>query len=283
MAEIGHTYTLKAVRRADTGMYLAADRDEILLPRRYVPDTLKIGDEIEVFLFRDSEDRPTAITEKPLAEVGGLAVMTIKETTTFGAFADWGLPKDLLIPLGEMENPLKAGDRVLVKVLLDFKTDRIIGSTKIARTLSRETRDLKVGQQIEVQVWGKHPRGLTVIAGGKYKGLLYENELKDTPLLGEKRQAWIKKIREDGKLDVSLKPIGFVDANQAAREAVLQALKKNGGSLPLHDKSPPEDIEEALGLSKKAFKAALGTLFRERRIKLLETSISLSDSEKTTD
>jgi len=230
------------------------------------------GIETELFLYRDSEDRPTATRKTPLAMLGQAAAMEVAAVGSAGAFVRWGLLKDLLVPHGEQAVPLVPGQTVLVLVQLDERTDRLYGTTKITRCLSRDLTGLKAGQAVSCQVWKLHDLGWTVLVENRWQGLIYRDEAR-TLRPGERLQGWISELR-DGKLDIRLRPQGFADANPDAEERILAALAKAGGRLALNDKSDPGEVFAVLGLSKKAFKTACGTLYKRGLIRLGEAVTS---------
>lgn len=270
---IGEYNELEASRESPHGMYLQSSKGEILLPNRYVGE-LKPGQSIRVFVYTDSEDRLVAVTEQPKAIVGEFASLLVKDVTTVGAFLDWGINKDLLLPYREQLHPVNAGDKVVVRVVTDPKTDRVIAISKIQAFIQREIEDLEEKQEVELMVYDQTPLGYKVLINRKYEGLLYKNELFEPISLGETKRGFIKKIREDGKVDVSLQQQG-VKGMKDARTTLLETLQAAGGFLPYHDKSDPEEIQSSLHMSKKAFKKAVGNLFREKKIKITEEGIQL--------
>ncbi|WPP51300.1 CvfB family protein [Catalinimonas niigatensis] len=270
---IGEYNELEATRESPHGMYLQSSKGEILLPNRYVGE-LKPGQTIKVFVYTDSEDRLVAITDQPKAIAGEFASLLVKDVTTIGAFLDWGINKDLLLPYREQLNPVRAGDHVVVRVITDPKTDRVIAISKIQAFIHKEVEALEEGQEAELMVYDQTPLGYKVLINRKYEGLLYKNELFEPLQLGDVKNGFIKKIRADGKVDVSLQQQG-VKGMKDARTTLLEALHTAGGFLPYHDKSDPDEIQASLHMSKKAFKKASGNLFREKKIKISENGIQL--------
>lgn len=265
---MGTTQRLRAARFTENGFYFTDGEAEVLLPRSEVPPEWRPGVEADLFLYRDSEDRPTATRRKPAAEVGQTALLEIVSVGPIGAFAHWGLLKDLLIPLGEQATPLVVGQSVLVMVLLDESTDRLYGSTRIAGYLSKDVSGFQLGQEVSVRVWKLHDQGWSVLVERQWQGLVYRNEAHQVLRPGEELKGYVYQLRDDGKIDVRLRPQGFQNANPEAEQRVLAALARAGGRLGLSDKSDPAEIQSILGLSKKAFKTACGTLLKRGLIEL---------------
>lgn len=274
MIEIGKYNILKVNRAVDFGFYLTDGHEEVLLPKKWIPEGADIGKNVEVFIYTDSEDRLIATTMKPKATLGDFAALEVTSTTGFGAFLDWGLEKDLLLPKNEQIKPVAVGEKAVVKVCLDFKTNRLIGVSKIGSFLKPVPESLQPGQEVEVWVYNQTPLGYQVMVNEQFAGLLYENEVFEELRIGDKRTAWVKKRREDDKLDVSLKPFGK-EGMKSDREKVLEALKEAGGTLALGDKSEPEEISKKMNMSKKAFKRAIGMLYKEQLISLSDHEIQL--------
>lgn len=267
--------TLRVLRFTSSGAFLGRDDFEVLLPQRYVSSELEIGDPIEVFLHRDSEDRPIATTETPLAQAGQFACLRVKDVNRMGAFLDWGLDKDLMLPFGAQAYPIrKPGRRVVVYVVCDPVSGRMIAATKFNRYLSDPPPELRAGQPVELLPYEKTDLGFNVIVDQSFKGLLYCEASDPAPVMGETVSGYVERVREDGRVDLSLRPSG-THAARLARGVVLDALKAHGGKLDLGDKSDPEAIRARLDLSKKAFKKALGALYREGRISMNDESVSL--------
>lgn len=273
--EIGHTYELTVAREVDFGLYLQSEKGDILLPRKYVPEGIKEGDRIEVFVHRDSEDRLLATTLKPAGEVGDIVVLRVKDMSAHGAFMDWGLEKDLFVPRAEQHVPFEVGDRQVIRVVVDYKTDRLLGTSKLQSFLKKDgTGVFERGDQVDLIIYDSSPLGIKVIINKEYFGLLYHSDIYDDIDLGDECIGYIKEVREDGKLDVALKKEGKAGIDQN-REALLKALKENEGFIPLTDKSDPDDIQETLNMSKKGFKKALGGLYKERLVVLEENGVRL--------
>lgn len=277
MASIGRRNLLTVIREAPPGLYLdGGTHGEILLPGRYIPRGVKPGATLDVFVYRDSEDRLVATTETPLAMVGEFAYLrVISVNPRIGVFLDWGLEKDLLLPLREQASPLRPGDRRVVRVALDERTDRIIASARLNRWLNKAPAPYTEGQQVNIIVTGETPLGYNVIIEHAHRGLLYRTELAGPLATGLQLQAYVRAVRADGKIDLALDRAGF-HRIAPVTDQILAALKAAGGRIELHDDSSPEDIRDTFGISKKAFKQAIGSLYRARRIVIEPTGIRLA-------
>ena len=277
MKELGLISKLPINRFTDFGAYLAlSSGEELLLPKGYLLGEEKEGDLIEVFVYTDSEDRPVAVTQKPLALLDEFAVLEAKEVTSFGAFVDWGLPKDLFVPKSEMGKNMEVGQKYLVKVCVDFKTNRLIGVNKYRDFLRLAPMDWEEGKELEGVIFEETDLGFKVLIDNEYEGLLFKNEVFQPLELGEKRKVYIKKNREDGKLDLQLLAPGRVKYDEGS-EKILTILEAKG-FLPLHDKSAPEEIQQQLGMSKKHFKQCIGQLYKARMIQIESDGIRLNAS-----
>jgi uncharacterized protein len=273
MIEIGRTNRLVAVRRAPPGVYLESEGQEVLLPNRFVPEGLVFGSELEVFVYTDSSDRPVATTQKPFAEVGEFAFLRVIDVSQHGAFFDWGLDKDLLAPLPEQESRLSKGDQAVVAVCLDEHTQRVMASTRLAQFFDTDTADLVPQTQVELLVYRRTELGAQVIVDNRYPGLVYASETFAPLEVGARVSGYVQRVREDGKVDVSLRPPGAA-GRDGDTQSLLRALEANGGFLPLHDGSSPEEIARLLTMSKKAFKRASGNLYRQRLVRLSPQGIT---------
>jgi len=272
---MGTVQRLHAARETENGFYFTDGEAEILLPRSEIPTNWEPGIDADLFLYRDSEDRPTATRRRPAAQVGQAAYLEIVDTGPVGAFASWGLLKDLLIPHGEQATPLTVGQSALVMVLLDETTDRLYGTTKLGNRLSKDVSGFRLGQEVACQVWKPHDQGWTVLVEHRWQGLVYRNETPQLLTTGDRFTGYIYQLREDGKIDVRLRPQGFQHANPEAERIILAALEKGGGYLELTDKSDPSEIQAILGLSKKAFKTACGTLNKKGLIRWEPAGIAI--------
>ncbi|RYD77893.1 MAG: GntR family transcriptional regulator [Verrucomicrobiaceae bacterium] len=280
MVTIGQYNRLRVLREAPPGLYLdAEDLGEVLLPRRYIVEGTNPGDTLKVFLYRDSEDRLVATTETPLAVVGDFALLrVISVNRQVGVFLDWGLAKDLLLPVREQRRPVTPGQWLIVHVLLDYQTGRIVASTRLNRFLNQTEPLYDDGQKVNLLVAEETELGYKAIVENAHWGLLYRNELAVPITIGEKLTGYIRTIREDGKIDLSLDPAGYGRIAPLTKQ-IIDALKANEGFIDLDDESSPEEIRAAFNVSKKAFKQALGSLFRERRIQFLEQGIQLLEED----
>lgn len=275
MLKIGNYNTLKVVKEVDFGLYLESGKGEILIPSKYVPQNTRIGDELEVFVYTDSEDRLIATTLSPIAVVGEFAAMTVKDVTDFGAFLDWGIQKDLLVPNNEQHRKLYKGQKTVVRVCLDPRTDRVVGVGKLGPFLSKDTSELEEKQEVSLLIYEETDLGYMAIIDNQYAGMLYRNEVFEPLEVGDTRLGYIRKIREDGKIDLRLNKEG-VAAIIDGKDIVLNKLKSEGGFLPYHDKTDADVIKEVFQISKKTFKKAIGGLYRDGSIVLLENGIKLN-------
>ncbi|MBR5434985.1 MAG: GntR family transcriptional regulator [Bacteroidales bacterium] len=274
--QLGKKNILKVLRKVDFGYYLDAEEyDSVLLPKRYAPENLQENDEIEVFIYLDSEDRIIATTETPLAEVGECAYLKAKEVNKYGAYLDWGLPKDLFVPYREQKMRMSAGKQYWVYLYIDQDTDRIAASAKIDKFLDRYNPPYSEGDEVSIQIHSKTDLGTKVIVDNLYWGIIYNNETFANLTIGETRIAYIKKIREDLKLDISLSKSGYQNKISDIETNILNALEAHNGFLPLHDKSSSDDIKEQLSMSKKSFKMAIGGLYKAGKISIEENGIRL--------
>ncbi|PCI00638.1 MAG: GntR family transcriptional regulator [Zetaproteobacteria bacterium] len=277
MVLIGKTNSLRIVKEVDFGLYLdgGEEHGEILLPLRYVPKNYAIDDNIDVFIYFDSENRIIATTDTPHAQVGEFAFLEVVDVNNTGAFMDWGLMKDLLLPYDEQTHRPEVGTSYVVYILQDGTTGRPIASMKIRDFLDDETLDeFKVGQEVELMSANKTDLGYQMIINNTHVGLLHQHEAIRTIKHGEKLQGFIQNVREDRKIDVCLhlKPSEKTDE---ITDLILYKLKTNAGYLELHDKSDPKDIQKAFGVSKGMFKKALGSLYKQKKISLEVNGIRL--------
>ena len=275
MVEIGKYNTLKIVKDLDFGVYLDGGDDlEILLPARYVPRNVKPGDEVEVFIYHDNEGRIIATTAKPLAVVGEFQWMECKSVNDMGAFLEWGLMKDLLVPFREQKMPMREGKWYLVYVHLDHVTKRIVASARVDKFLDNVPPVYEFNQEVDLLVADETEIGYKVIINNLHWGLIYHNEIYRRLERGEHLKGYIKEVREDEKIDVSLTRLGYEKVEGIAG-IILDALKVQNGFLPVHDKSPAEEIYSLFGCSKKSFKQAIGALYKKKLISIEPTGIRL--------
>ena len=276
MVEIGRYNSLEVVKLVDFGIYVdGGDRGEILVPSRFVPSGTEVGNLLELFIYHDSEGRLIGTTQRATAQVGEFAVLQVKQTTSKGAFLDWGLMKELLVPFKEQRTPLREGQRVLVYLYLDVLTERVVATTKVERYLADEPATYERNAEVEVIIAAHTPIGFSCLVEEQHMGMLYHNELYTTLQLGERRKSYVKGVREDGKIDLSLRPVGYHQSTDA-EQRILQMLAEGDGFLALHDKSDPYEIQQALGCSKKQFKQIIGSLYRQRKITLAPDGIRLA-------
>lgn len=275
MLRLGEFNKLKVLRGTSVGFYLGDDEgNDVLLPHKYIPLESNVGDELEVFLYKDSEDRIIATTLTPAIQLHQFACLNVKDVTQIGAFLDWGLEKDLFVPFREQNQKLKAGDYTIVYLYLDEQTDRLVASCKVDKFFQKENIDLETGQEVDLLVMNKTDLGFNVVVNNTYRGLVYENEIFKMLAWGDETKGYVKLVREDGKIDISLKKLGY-DAIEPAEQQILDQLKAAGGSLQLNDKSDPLDIQTQLQMSKKVFKKAIGGLYRQKLILIEDGGIKL--------
>jgi Uncharacterized protein conserved in bacteria len=275
MIQIGKYNTLKVVKDLDFGLYLDGGNElEILLPARYVPKNVKPGDEIEVFIYHDNEGRLIATTARPYATVGEFKFMEVKSVNSIGAFLDWGIMKDLLVPFKEQKIEMKEGRWYLVYVRLDHVTQRIMASARIDKFLNNTPPIYEVNEEVNVLIADETEIGYKVIINNSHWGLIYHNEVFQRLEKGEEHKAYIKEVREDEKIDVSLTKLGYEKVGGVA-SIILDSLEAQGGFLGVHDKSEPELIYSLFRCSKKSFKQAIGTLYKQKRITIENNGIRL--------
>lgn len=273
--ELGKINYLIIDRVTTPGLFLRAlDDKDVLLPNQYVTDNMKPGNEIEVFLYTDSEDRIVATTLTPNAMLNQFGFFEVVDTTKFGAFVDWGLPKDLFVPRSAQKIQFNIGDKRILYVTYDEQTHRLIGEEKITRHLSHQVSGLHTNSEVDLFVIARTPMGFKVIVDHQYEGMLFHNELFEEVKTGDRKKGYVKNIRGDGNLDVSLQPIG-AKKNDAASEKVIKLLVENNGILPYNYKSDSQLIKNSFGLSKKNFKRALTQLQNDGKIEVKETGIYL--------
>jgi predicted RNA-binding protein (virulence factor B family) len=280
MALLGKINILTVLKDAPPGLYLdGGDLGEILLPGDSIPPGAGPDDELQVFLYRDSEDRLVATTHDPLACVGDFAALRVKQIhPTIGAFLDWGLNKDLLLPMREQERPIHKGDIVVVFVFIDEVSQRIIATTRWRDHLSATPPNYSEGAPVSLLIAGESPLGYNAIVDNTHVGLLFRSELGSTLKVGDKCKGYVRNVRPDGKLDLGLDPEGYQRIAPLA-DRILTALRSQDGKLLVHEGSSPEDIRAAFQTSKKAFKQAIGNLYRQRLIEINGANIVLRKSE----
>ena len=274
--ELGKFNRLKVVKQVDFGMYLDDDIEgEILLPKRYVPQDCKVGDELDVFIYLDNEERLVATTQQPLVQVGQFACLEVAWVNQYGAFLNWGLMKDLCVPFSEQKMKMQVGKRYVVHVHLDEESFRIVASAKVDRYLSKEKADYVPGQEVEVLIWQKTDLGFKAIIENRFGGLLYDSEIFQPLHTGMRLKAYVKQVRDDGKIDLMLQKPGAGKVDDFAK-TLLEHIRSNGGRTPLNDKTPAEEIYAMFGVSKKTFKKAVGDLYKKRLVVLQDDGIVLA-------
>ncbi len=276
--QIGKYNTLRVVKEVEFGIYLdGAPFGEILMPRRYVPNGIRPGSEIEVFIYLDSEDRLIATTEKPFASVGEFAFLKVVGVNAVGAFLDWGLPKDLLVPFREQKQKLEVGKTYFVYIYLDAETNRIVATAKADKLLDRSMPAFEEGQEVELVIFEETELGYKAMVNTTHTGILYRNEVFQPLEKGTKTKGYIRKIRADKKIDLILHKPGYEKVNDLSTE-ILTQLKQHNGYIPLGDKSSAEDIYKLFGFSKKTYKKGIGSLYKSKLIRIEDHGIRLIDS-----
>lgn len=268
MIRIGQHNHLDIDRLVEHGAYLTDGEDEVLLPRKWVPEDAEPGDRLRVFVYTDSDDRPIATLEEPYASVGEFACLRVVDGNAHGSFVDWGLDKDVFVPFKEQHQRLMIDDRKVFYLTLHEATNRVIASNRLGRWFDYDLSRLEVKDEVEVMVYAFNDLGAHVVVDGRYRGIIYHNEVFRQIQIGDKFNGWIKEIREDNRLDVTLQRQGRRGQLDAG-EIIMEKLEAAGGFLPLHDKSDPKLIVRELNMSKGVFKKAIGTLFKANRIDLL--------------
>lgn len=275
MVNIGKYNTLRVIKEVDFGVYLdGEDEGEILMPVRYVPKDCKVDDLVDVFLYLDSEDRPIATTEKPYAQVGEFAMLRVKSVNKVGTFLDWGIMKDLLVPFREQKVTMMEERSYLVYIHVDEESKRIVASAKLNKFLDKTVPEYVVGQEVDLVIESETELGYKAIVNNQHWGILYENEVFEQLAKGLKMKGYIKKIRTDNKIDLSLQPLGYMKVDPMS-QMIMDQLKKDGGFIAVSDKSDAELVYQVFGISKKTFKQAVGALYKKRLITLDTDGIHL--------
>ncbi|MDX9769340.1 MAG: S1-like domain-containing RNA-binding protein [Tenuifilaceae bacterium] len=275
MAEIGKTNNLRVVKKISIGCYLdGGEHGEILIPRRYVPEDIKVDEYIDVFIYFDSEDRIIATTEEPKIKLGEIAMLKVVSVTHAGAFLDWGLPKDIFVPFKEQKQRMEVDKWYIVALYIDYETNRLAASAKVDKFIDNTPPEYEVGQEVDILIYNKTDLGYSAIVNNAHWGVIYENEVFRHLSRGKQLKAYIKKIRDDEKIDLILQKPGYEKVDDISK-SILDKLEKNNGVLWLTDKSAPEEIYGLLGISKKVFKKAIGALYKAKLITLEEKGIRL--------
>lgn len=273
--ELGKFNRLEVVKEVEFGMYLdGGEEGEILLPLRYVSEECKVGDKLNVFIYLDNEERLVATTLTPLVQVGQFACLEVAWVNQYGAFLDWGLMKDLFVPFREQKMKMQVGKKYVVHAHLDDESYRIVASAKVERYLSKERAAYQPGEEVEILIWQKTDLGFKAIIEHQYGGLLYESEIFRPLQAGMTLKAYVKQVREDGKIDLMLQKPGAGKVEDFA-VTLLEYIREQGGTTSLNDKSPAEDIYAVFGVSKKTFKKAVGDLYKKQLVVLEENKIKI--------
>lgn len=280
MLFIGKYNNLTILRDTSVGFFLGdVEGEEVLLPNKYKTDDMQIDDVIKVFVYNDSEDRPVATTETPKIVRNEFVNLRVKDVSEHGAFLDWGLEKDLFVPFREQTTPMEIDEWHVVFLYLDQKTSRLIATTKLDRYLENERLLVKEGDEVDLLVWKKTDLGYNVVVNQFHKGLIYANEVFKPLSVGDSLKGYIKKIRDENRLDISLEKQGYANVVEPTGQRILDDLKKNNGYLNLSDNSAPEDINKQLGISKKVFKKAIGGLYKQGLIRIATDGIYSVEEE----
>jgi len=275
VAQIGKYNSLRVIKEVDFGVYLDGEKDgEILMPIRYVPKDCKVGDNVDVFLYLDSEDRPVATTEQPFAQVGEFAMLRVISVNKIGTFLDWGIMKDLLVPFREQKVTMVENRSYLVYIYVDEESQRIVASAKLGKFLDKTAPEYAVGEEVELIIESETDLGYKAIINNQHWGILYENEVFEQLAKGLKIKGYIKKIRTDNKIDLSLHPLGYEKVDPLT-QMILDELNKAGGFIAVSDKSDAEEVYRIFGISKKSFKQAIGALYKKRIISIKPEGIRL--------
>jgi len=283
MIDVGNYYTLAITKLCNHGLYLdAEDLGEVLLPRRYAPDDTEVGDELEVFLYLDSDDVPIATTDKPYAKLGDCASLKVVDINNAGAFLDWGLSKDLMVPYSEMRVPMEVGRSYVVYIFLDERDQRLVASSKLSQYLPEDNNEghpqgcdnFKVNEAVELLICSRSDLGYKAIINGSHLGLIFRDDALQPLRMGKKMQGYIKDIRPDGRIDLCLQLQGQAVRDQLSQQ-IIDHIKANGGTTSLTDKSTPEDIFRQFQVSKKNYKKALGSLYKQKLVSLSSDIIRL--------
>ncbi len=275
MIELGNYNTLKILRSTRVGLFLGdADVDDLLLPNKYVPEQFEIGQELRVFCYLDQEERPVATTRNPFITRNSFAFLKVAEVNNYGAFLDWGLDKHLFVPFREQPNKMQAGKAYVVFCFLDPKSQRLTASSRWWKFLDNSAMELSPGAEVDLLVARRSDLGWDVIVNNKHRGLVFHNQVHRKIQIGDRLSGYIRQIRDDQKLDVVLEPLGREKLEPAAMK-IYSILSDRGGVLHLHDKSDPEEIRQELDMSKKTFKKAIGTLYKQKKIEIRGDGIYL--------
>jgi len=276
MLQLGEINTLNIIRITDHGWFLEdEEQNEVLLPNKFVTEEMKAGDKLDVFIYMDSEDRVTATTQKPLISLNEFACLKVKDVNKFGAFMDWGLDKDLMVPFSEQHHKMNIDEEHVVRLVHDEKTDRLFATARLNKYLEIDYITVKPNEEVDILILEETDLGFKAIIEDAHLGLIYKSNVFEPLKKGDKMKAWIKLIREDGKIDLSLQKFGYGNIEPSSQK-VMDFLLGNDGFLPLHDKSKPQEIIDLLNMSKKTFKKSIGSLYKQKLIKLEKNGIRLA-------
>jgi len=279
MLKIGQYNELVVESRVEFGLYLDSDAGRILLPNKYVSEEFNIGDTLEVFIYTDSEDRLVATTLQPKGIVDDFVFLKAKEIVSFGTFMDWGLEKDLLVPKSEQQERMLPPRKYLIKICFDEGTGRVYGTAKISTNCDKNTQDLAAGQQVDLLIHSLTEIGIMAVVDNRYFGMLYKSETYQDLAVGDRCTGYIMRLREDNKIDLTLKEPGYSSV-KGSGDTIVDLLNAAGGFIPCHDKSSPQEIKEIFSMSKKEFKRAVGGLFKRGVLTLGKDGIRLKQGEE---
>ncbi len=280
MIQLGKINALTILRETGVGLYLGDnENNEVLLPTSFIRAPFKINDTLNVFIYKDSEDRLIATTLTPKALIYNFAFLEVSEIAGIGAFLDWGLEKDLFVPFNEQKNKMERGVSYVVYVHLDELTQRIIASSKISKFISNEHLQVEVGQEVDLILFEESPLGFSCIINGMHKGLLYRNDIYKKVQIGDRLKGYVKTIREDNLIDLSLQKLGFKNV-LSSTDIILEYLEENDGFLALTDKSSPDEIADKFSMSKATFKKSIGVLYRQRKVLIKDDGVYSVKVEK---
>ena len=281
MIEQGKEIELKIAKRATFGLFLADNSgEEVLLPKKYCAEEMKPGDTTRVFVYKDSEGKKVATTLTPKIFIHEFALLKVTAVTGVGAFLDWGLEKELMVPFREQKQKLQLDRWYVVYLDLDKKSDRLYASNRVERFLQNDQISVKEGDEVALVVLQKTDLGYSVIVNHAHKGLIFDNEIFQEIRVGDRLKGYVKNIRDDQKIDISIQPIGFRNVNDSNSELIYKTLVENDGFLALTDKSSPDEIYTQFGISKKAFKKSLGALYKQKKVDIQRDGISLIDKQE---
>jgi predicted RNA-binding protein (virulence factor B family) len=273
--KLGEINTLRIARETGIGLFLVDETgNEVLLPKRFVPEVFEIDQDLDVFVYNDSEGRLVCTTQKPEITLNSFALLRCRDATDIGAFMEIGIMKDLFVPKKNQNDLIKPGERHVIYMYEDTLTKRLVGTARINALIKEASEDIMPDDEVDILIWNERDMGWGVIVDNQYQGMVYKNQTFEPIAIGERRTAYVNRVREDGKLDILIQKPGAKNIDESAK-AVIDALERNNRFLALTDKSSPEDISTALNMSKKSFKKAIGTLYKQRIISLEKEGIKL--------